>query len=101
MTMSRFTEILTAFKAFWSGSVGISVGDLVEQIPGSYEYPLASGAILYKDAVVVSVSPFVLVSRETDMMWSEIDPADFRVTGRAGRLLLQRCRRRLPEGPCT
>jgi len=72
----------------------IGVGDIVQ--PVSYEYQLASGASRYEDAVVVSVTPFVLVSRQGDMRWgSTVEPGNFKVTGAAGDKLMAICNRRL------
>jgi hypothetical protein len=55
------------------------VGDVVQAIP---PYALACGSGLYDDAIVCSVTPLVLVSREGDMLWSATcAPHKVRVVG--------------------
>lgn len=67
------------------------VGDIVEPVPGSGYY-LRSGASAYNDAVVVSVVPFVLVSRGADMRWSATSDARFlQKAGEAFDTLLAKC----------
>ncbi|MGX9459477.1 hypothetical protein ACWU37_21335 (plasmid) [Photobacterium damselae subsp. damselae] len=56
------------------------VGDVVEPI--SADYTLASGAQRYESAVVVSESPFTLLSLEGDMQWkATVERKNFRVIG--------------------
>lgn len=52
----------------------MNIGDVV--VPRSNEYVLASGASRYTHAICVSVTPFILVSEDADMLWKysvEID----------------------------
>lgn len=80
------------------------LGDIVRPKPYDHDTglghgPLASGCSRYDDAVVVLVSPFALVSRETDMLWScSVVRTDFEVTGRASFKLFQACRERITLG---
>jgi len=81
------------------------LGDIVRPLPydidtGRGHGPLASGCERYDDAVVVRVSPFALVSRGTDMLWScTVERADFSVTGqRVTFEHFERCRQRVTYG---
>ena len=80
------------------------LGDIVRPLPYDFDTgrghgPLASGCGRYDDAVVVRVSPFALVSRGTDMLWSHtVERADFEVTERASFELFEQCRGRLTFG---
>ena len=75
----------------------VMLGDIVR--PLGHADPLTSGCSRYADAVVVSVSPFVLVSRETDMMWScTVRRRDFTVTGRASLAMFDACLLRCTYG---
>jgi len=57
---------------------------------------LRCGCGAYDDAVVVSVNPFVLISREADMRWkSTVNREHFVVTGEADKKTLARCLSRL------
>jgi len=77
-----------------TGKKFIGVGDIVQ--PVNNDVDLASGACRYEDAIVVSVEPFVLVSRQGDMRWSStVDIDNFRVTGWASEKLMAVCIRRL------
>ena len=72
------------------------VGDIVEPVEGLY---LHSGCSRYPDAVVVSMEPFELMSRSTDMLWMcTVEPHDFVVTGRADAKQMDRCKRRRTPG---
>lgn len=44
----------------------LEFGDLVEAVP---PYALACGSGVYRNAIVVSVDPLVLVSQGGDMLW--------------------------------
>lgn len=71
-----------------------SVGDIVE--PADPKYPLVSGGSRYDFAIVVQVSPLVLVSEHADMRWeSTVQDREFRVIGKASDDLLARCMKRL------
>ena len=72
------------------------LGDIVR--PCSHADPLTSGCFRYTEAVVVRVSPFVLVSRGADMLWSCTERADFRVTGRASIATFIGCQKRITYG---
>ena len=72
-----------------------SVGDIVQPKPDS-GFILHSGSGAYTDAVCVSVKPFVLVSRETDMLWNTtVSPRDFMVVDKADKRVLHGCMERL------
>lgn len=72
----------------------INVGSIVE--PVSDEFTLASGCGRYPDAVVVSVEPFILVSRASDMKWSStVSIENFTKTGQADEALMAICNRRV------
>lgn len=70
------------------------VGDVVMSInPGFW---LRSGCYSYDDAVVASLDPFLLISREGDMSWSAtILPEWFQRVGRAGDETMKRVLARL------
>lgn len=69
------------------------IGDIVRPTGGRV---LRSGCNAYDDAVVVSIEPFVLVSREADMRWSAtVAREDFEVVGAAPTGVTNRCMRRL------
>lgn len=73
----------------------ISVGNIVAPIYPNAN-PLRSGAEWYLDAVVVQMEPFVLVSRETDMMWCvSVKAEDYKVIGQASEEMLKACMKRL------
>lgn len=62
----------------------MKVGDLVEAVP---PFQLSCGDSVYKDAVVASVDPFVLVSQSGDMSWSDtIKQVYVRVAGKASKV---------------
>jgi hypothetical protein len=71
----------------------LQIGDIVEPI--NINGYLRSGASVYDDAVIVSVDPFVLVSRETDMMWSQMEKKNFRFKEKATPVMLRDCLRRV------
>lgn len=79
----------------------LEVGDLVKSVhPG---FHLRSGCSAYDDAVVASLEPFVLISREGDMRWSStIAPYYFEKTGRADEatlaVVMKRWNRELEQG---
>ncbi len=56
-----------------------------------------SGSSLYSHAIVVSLDPFILVSEQADMRWSQVSPDDLVVVGTADYKILKRCMRRLHE----
>lgn len=61
-------------------------------------FTLHCGSCIYSDAVCVSVEPFVLVSRETDMRWqATIKKDDFCIIDRASDSLLEACMNRLEK----
>lgn len=69
------------------------VGDIVVPKPGHW---LRSGCSAYDSAVVVSMEPFILVSKETDMKWSAtVKPENFTVSSIATDAMLERCMKRL------
>jgi len=59
----------------------MNIGDIV--VPLDDSDSLRSGCSYYPQAVVASVSPFVLVSEEGDMLWCRQKAKSFRITGRA------------------
>jgi hypothetical protein len=58
----------------------IEVGDLVAPKVG---HILRSGGMVYTAAVVVSVSPFVMVSGDGDMLWRTLSSENFETLGTA------------------
>lgn len=59
----------------------MEVGDIVKPTKES-GFILASGSGWYSDAVVVSLSPFILKSREVDMTWFRTKKENFEVVGK-------------------
>lgn len=70
-----------------------NVGDIVR--PKHPEGTLRSGSSGYTDAVVVSVNPFILVSRDADMMWRHMNKNHFMITEKVDTSTLINCLRRL------
>ena len=60
-------------------------------------HPLFSGCGRYSHAIVVSVDPFILVSRDTDMRWNKQLPENFEVIGSVALHLMKRYMRRLEQ----
>ncbi|WPC72961.1 hypothetical protein [Vibrio porteresiae] len=72
----------------------VAVGDVVEPIKPDYQ--LASGAQRYERAIVVSTSPFVLISELADMRWeSTVKREQFKIIGKATDQQLKECIARL------
>jgi hypothetical protein len=72
----------------------MSIGD--EVVPINDEHRLVSGCSYYAGAVVVSLDPFVLVSRMGDMRWScTVEREHFYTVGRADPSIFKRCMKRL------
>lgn len=72
----------------------LNIGDIVA--PVTRLYALRSGCGAYDDAVVASVNPFVLISREGDMKWSAtVKPWHYGVTGRADEATMTKVNDRL------
>ena len=68
----------------------VAVGDVVEPIKPDYQ--LASGAQRYERAIVVSTSPFVLISELADMRWeSTVKREQFKIIGKATDQQLKEC----------
>jgi len=72
----------------------MEVGDYVEAINGNM---LRSGACWYSEAIVMSVEPLILVSKSSDMRWSCYPSEDINVVGRAPRVEVIACARRLHD----
>lgn len=71
----------------------MEIGDTVK---ARYTYnPLRSGSFTYAYAVVASVSPFILVSSDGDMMWSEFKVENVTVIGTATDQELDNVERRM------
>lgn len=82
----NFMHSLTCFK----------VGDIVEPVPGSGTF-LRSGASQYLCAVVISSKPLMLVSLETDMLWTAtVNDMSLQVCGKATPEQLALCMKRMP-----
>jgi hypothetical protein len=67
MTLTRDAYLTLRVQQFFK------VGDIVQNWFGpdsTRGCPLVCGSGYYEDAIVVSVEPFVLVSREGDMLWA-------------------------------
>ena len=79
----------------------MQVGDIVEPNDpesGQQKRVLHSGWGIYPDAVVASVEPFVLISKETDMLWScTWEPDELHVTGHACDSIKKDVAKRLKE----
>lgn len=72
----------------------LAVGDVVE--PADDQFQLASGCSRYEHAVVVSLSPFILVSECTTMRWqSTVTKERFRKIGEASDGLIKACVERI------
>lgn len=75
----------------------MKVGDIVSPTIES-RFKLVSGCSYYTEAVVISEEPLILVSLESDMMWSAtIKKEYFEVVGKASKKILKKCNRRLIE----
>jgi hypothetical protein len=73
----------------------MKVGDIVCPTSESH-YNLRTGCGWYSEAVVVSLEPFILVSTDTDMMWSATIKLEyFEVVCKAFKKLLKKCMKRL------
>ena len=73
--------------------MNLAYGDIVEPISPAHQ--LHSGCNWYDSAVVMSVEPFVLVSKETDMRWScTVSAENFRKIGTASEEQMKLCQRR-------
>lgn len=71
----------------------MNVGDIVRRKDGQN---LRSGGSSYGAAVVVQVTPLVLVSEETDMRWeSTVQDVAFEVVGQTTQEHLKKCLKRL------
>jgi len=71
----------------------VEIGNIVTRKDGQY---LRSGGAVYSTAIVVQVSPLVLVSPGTDMRWeSTVQDVEFSVIGQATSDQLERCQSRL------
>lgn len=78
------------------GSLGFEIGDLIEAIP---PYRLVCGSSIYRQAVLVSVKPFVAVSARGDMLWrATIAPEKVRRIGKALPEVLSIAMRRFQSG---
>jgi hypothetical protein len=83
-----------------AAAIRFTVGDIVESV--SFDWVLHSGSGRYADAVVVSVAPFALASREADMLWTAtVEPKGFRVVVSADAETIERTARRMPHGGST
>lgn len=71
------------------------VGDLVES-KNENQFRLHCGTLFYENAVVVSVEPFILVSKCSSMKWqSTIKKEYFDVVGKVDKNVLRNCMRRV------
>lgn len=73
--------------------MSLRVGDLVND-PKS-RTRLCCGSGVYPHAVVMSIDPFIMVSERTDMLWTCQEIEGFVKVGRASRLTILRCTKRL------
>lgn len=72
---------------------GLKVGDIVRPMEG---FHLRSGGQAYGGAIVVSVTPFVLVSEHADMKWSAtVKIENFKQAGIASKEQLAKAMTRL------
>jgi hypothetical protein len=70
--------------------------------PGAFVVPVGdhyfhSGCGAYTGAIVVSVSPFIMVSEGADMRWSQVSPEKVKVVGQVTEYALKKCLRRLEK----
>jgi hypothetical protein len=73
----------------------MEIGNIVKPTKAS-GFILASGMSSYTDAVVISITPFILTSRESDMKWiATIKESNFEVIGTIDIKTLNHCKRRL------
>ncbi len=70
----------------------INKGDIVRPIN---EVQLHCGSHIYQHAVVVSVDPFIMVSKSSDMKWSHHSINNFVKVGVATKKQLKLCETRL------
>jgi len=68
----------------------MEVGDFVVSKKPNTD-PLISGAMIYKRAVIVSITPFALVSEDGDMRWSTWEDDRVQVVGHASEEITERC----------
>lgn len=74
----------------------MDIGDIVEPIPGS-DTLLYCGSGIYPCAVVISSDPLMLVSLETDMLWTAtVKDMKLQVCGHATPEQLAACMKRKP-----
>lgn len=74
----------------------MEIGSLVAPSKGD---PLTSGCSVYAAAVVISVQPFVLISEEGDMRWTQRHRDDFKVVGTASARAAENVLDRISRDP--
>jgi len=80
-------------EAFTKDGGLLKIGDIVTP---HKPYGLVSSCSVYNCAVVVSVDPFILISKEGDMLWhATVVPEEFDVVGQADSATLEVCMGRL------
>ena len=73
----------------------MEIGNLIKPTEES-GFTLRCGSGQYDKAVVISVSPFIITSEESDMKWeATIKSEDFEVIGDVDKSTLKKCMRRL------
>lgn len=73
----------------------MNIGDIVKPTKES-EFTLRCGSGWYDDAVVISITPFILTSTDSNMMWeATIKKEYFEVVGKIDEKVLSNCMRRL------
>jgi len=73
----------------------MKVGSIVE--PAKGEIQLACGGGIYDSAVVISLDPYIMVSKSADMRWSSQKQEDYTVIGEATDEQLATCMNRLKD----
>lgn len=62
-----------------------------------HPYVLHSGCSMYDRAVVAQIEPYVLISEEGDMMWTDIVPSDFELHCKASKATMYNVIKRFNE----
>jgi hypothetical protein len=75
--------------------ISIRVGSVV--IPIDPRNALRCGSGVYDDAVVISMEPYVMASRSSDMRWSRIKIEDYKAVNHVTNQALDVCMRRLDK----
>ncbi len=73
----------------------MKIGNIIKPTKES-GFHLRSGAGYYKQAVIISLEPFIITTEDSDMKWeATIKEEYFEVVGEADKATLEHCKRRL------